>query len=83
VTIGLATFVLCGLFVNGLYEHFGMESPDGMFLYSNPYMPVSPMILGIVVILLMFAILALWELRLPREDRWYVKLKAAFSKKTA
>lgn len=82
VAIGLGTFVVCGLFVNNLYEHFGMESPDGMFLYSNPYLPVSPMVLGIGVVIVMFAILALWELRLPRQERWYVKLKDAVSRKT-
>lgn len=80
VALGLATFVACGFLVNGLYEHFGMESPDGMFLYSNPYIPFSPMILGVGVVILMFLVLALWELRLPREERWYVKLKAVFSK---
>jgi hypothetical protein len=75
VTAGLGTFVLCGILVNGLYEAFGMEPPDGMFLRSNPYVSVSPMVLGVVLIVVMFVGLALWELRLPEEDRWYKKLK--------
>lgn len=75
VTVGLATFVVCGWFVNGLYERFGMEPPDGMFLKSNPYMSISPMILGVVAVVLMFIALALWELRLPRSERWYSKLR--------
>lgn len=75
VTAGLGTFVLCGMLVNGLYEAFGMEAPDGMFLRSNPYLSVSPMVLGVLLIVLMFISLALWELRLPEEDRWYKKLK--------
>lgn len=75
VTAGLGTFVLCGMLVNGLYEAFGMEAPDGMFLRSNPYLSVSPMVLGVLLIVLMFIGLALWELRLPEEDRWYKKLK--------
>ena len=75
VTCGLAVFVLCGLLVNGLYTWAGMEPPDGMFLLENPYIPVSPMILGIPVLLLLFGILTLADLRLPREERWYVRLK--------
>lgn len=74
VTAGLGTFVACGIFVNSLYEHFGMEAPDGMFLRSNPYLKTSPIVLGVVFVLLMFIGLALWELRLPKEDRWYSKI---------
>lgn len=74
VTAGLGTFVVCGLFVNWLYETNGMESPDGMFLQSNPYMEVSPIVLGLLVVVLMFGIFALLELRLPKEARWYAKL---------
>ncbi len=75
VTFGLATFVLCGAVVNRLYEHYGMEPPDGMFLKSNPYFKTSPIVLGILAIGILFCMLALWELRLPKEDRWYSKLK--------
>lgn len=74
VTIGLGTFVICGVGVNMLYEYFGMTPPDGMFLKSNPYTTVSPVILGIWTIIILFCGLALWELRLPKEDRWYNKL---------
>jgi hypothetical protein len=74
VTIGLSTFVICGVGVNMLYEHFGMTPPDGMFLKSNPYTTVSPVILGIWAIIILFFGLAIWELRLPKEDRWYSKL---------
>lgn len=74
VTAGLSCFVACGLGVNALYEHFGMEAPDGMWLRSNPYIPVPPMALGGVAIVLLFGFLALWEMRLPREERWYRKL---------
>lgn len=75
VIFGLGTFVCCGLLVNWLYTKFGMTPIDGMFLLSNPYFPVSPMILGIVAIILMFIILALYENRLPKEERWYSRLK--------
>ena len=74
VTIGLGTFVICGVGVNMLYEYFGMTPPDGMFLKSNPYTTVSPVILGIWAIIILFCGLSIWELRLPKEDRWYSKL---------
>ena len=75
VTVGLATFVLCGIGVNALYEFFGMEAPDGMWLKSNPYLPVSPLVLGVIFVLVLFFALHLWELRLPVEQRWYKKLE--------
>lgn len=75
VTAGLACFVLCGVGVNALYEKFGMIPPDGMFLKGNPYFSLSPIILGIWAVVFMFFALALWELRLDKEERWYSKLK--------
>lgn len=80
IAIGLASFVVCGLLVNGLYSIFNMESPDGMFLRSNPYFPVSPIILGVVAVIVLFGVLALTELRLPKEERWYTLLKKRFNK---
>lgn len=74
VAAGLAVFVICGLGVNKLYDYFGMTPPDGMFLRSNPYTSVSTVALGGLVLALLFCGLALWELRLPREERWYSKL---------
>lgn len=73
VIAGLSSFVICGVAVNMLYEHFGMTAPDGMFLRSNPYTSVSPIVLGLWVVALLFCGLALWELRLPKEERWYTK----------
>lgn len=74
VAAGLFVFVLCGLGVNSLYEFFGMEPPDGMWLMSNPYIGISPLVLGIIAVLILFLFLHLWELRLPAKDRWYNKL---------
>lgn len=73
VTAGLSCFVICGLLVDWLYVQFGMEPPDGMFLRSNPYVSVSPLILGLVAIGVLTVVLALRELRLPKEERWYNK----------
>jgi hypothetical protein len=74
VTAGLGCFVVCGLLVDSLYAAFGMEPPDGMFLRSNPYFDTPVVVLGIGVIGVMFVVFALWELRLPREERWYRKI---------
>lgn len=75
VAAGLASFVVCGTAVNRLYEHFGMIPPDGMFLKSNPNLSISPIVLGIVAVALLFIGLSIRELRLPREQRWYSKGK--------
>lgn len=74
VTAGLACFVVCGIAVNALYEFFGMEAPDGMWLKSSPYLGISPLVLGVAFVGVLFLVLHLWELRLPVEERWYKKL---------
>ncbi len=79
-TFGFGTFVLCGYFVNRLYARFGMTSPDGMFLKSNPYFSVPTILLGVLVVLIMFGGLALYELSFPKEERWYNKLKIFMNK---
>lgn len=61
VAAGLGTFVLCGLTVDWLYEAFGMEAPDGMFLRSNPYFSFSPVVPGIILVLCMAVVLWLYE----------------------
>lgn len=63
VAAGASVFVLCGIGVNRLYDHFGMETPDGMFLRHNPYFPCSPILPGICVIGLMYIVLLLVERR--------------------
>lgn len=74
ISAGLFFFIVCGQVVNALYEHFGMVAPDGMWLKDNPYIGVSPMILGFIVPVLLFLPLHLREMRLPVEERWYTKL---------
>ena len=74
ISAGLFFFIICGQTVNALYEHFGMVAPDGMWLKENPYIGVSPMILGFIVPVILFFPLHLREMRLPVEERWYTKL---------
>ena len=78
VAAGLGVFVLCGVSVNRLHECFGLTPPDGMFLRSNPYFDASTVDLGILALAILFVALALWELRLPRQQRWYNKLAAKY-----
>ena len=63
VTLGTAVFLVCGVGVNRLYDHFGMESPDGMFLRHNPYFSCSPIVPSICVIGVMYMILLLIQQR--------------------
>ena len=61
VAAGAGVFVLCGIGVNRLYDLFGMEAPDGMFLRHNPYFPCSPILPGIGVIVLLYLVLLMIE----------------------
>jgi hypothetical protein len=74
VAAGLGVFLTCGMAVNALYEHFGLDAPDGMWLRSNPYIGIPPLLLGFVFTVLLFVVLHLRDLRLPVEERWYKKL---------
>ena len=59
---GLSLFIICGIGVNRLYEHFGLEAPDGMFLKSNPYTTAPPFVYGLFAVMLIACILAVREL---------------------
>ena len=74
ITAGAICFVVCGVGVDWLYTLNGMEPPDGMFLQSNPYVPFSPVLVGLGILAVLLGILTLWERKLPRQERWYAKL---------
>ena len=77
VIAGLSCFILCGLITNNIYRHFGMDAPDGMWLQSNPFQfGLPPMVLALVVTSILFAIINLWQMHLPEEDRWYKKTES-------
>lgn len=61
VAAGLGVFVLCGMVVNGLYDRFNMETPDGMFLRHNPYFPCSPVLPGVGLVIVMYLLLLLLQ----------------------
>jgi len=80
LAFGFTVFAVCGLTMNALYSAFGMNSPDGIWIKGVPYLNVSSLILGFLVLVIYFLIFALLELRLPQEERWYYKLKKKFKK---
>lgn len=72
VIAGLSSFILCGILVDELFTHFGMEAPDGMWLHENPIdFPIPPMILALVATSVVFVLINLYQLRLPKDERWY------------
>ena len=71
-------FLADGMFVNRIYKMFNLEPVNAMYLLESPFarMPwFSPVVMGIVGLSLLFAAMAIYELRLPKEERWYSKLK--------
>ena len=85
--IGLAAFIVDGLFINWLYDVCGLPEVNAMYLLHSPYPEVpwlSPIPLGLGALLILFGALALYEyLALPVEERWYTKLKAYVKTKKA
>ena len=75
VAAGLVTFVLCGICVDTIYTCFGMDAPDGMWLNSNPYIGIPPLVLGLIFVVFLFVALHFWDMRLPEEERWYKKIQ--------
>lgn len=78
VALGLIAFIIDGMFINALYAVCGLDEVNAMYLLHSPYesMPwLSPILMGAVAVLVLFAGLALYELRLPKEERWYTRLK--------
>ena len=77
---GVSIFIICGLATNLICKFIGIASPDGMWLNGAPYIGISTLILFPIALLIYFGIFALIDLRLPREERWYSKLKKHFKK---
>ena len=79
IVCGLLFFVLDGAIINGLYSIFELDPVNSMYLQHPPFdaMPwLTTPVMGIAGILLAFGVSALYEqLSLPREERWYVRLK--------
>ena len=76
--LGLSLFLIDGMTINALYKYFGLEPVNAMYLQESPIasMPwLSPVFMGLLALALLFVGLALYELRLPKEERWYTKIQ--------
>ena len=77
--LGLWIFIIDGLIINWLYLMFGLGECNSMYLQSSPIesLPwLSPWIMGIAGLVLIFGITALVErFALKKEERWYTVLK--------
>lgn len=69
IMAGMGVFFLCGVSMNWLYEHFGMEASDGMFLRENDYLPVSPLLLCAVPVLILHVVLMLRKRKLEKVNQ--------------
>ena len=77
---GFLIFVACGATVNLLFSAFDISVIDGFYLIEVPGIGISSVPLGLALVLVVFGIYALIELRLPESERWYSKIKAIIGK---
>lgn len=79
VFIGLLFLLVDGGVIIGLYRLANLTPPNCMYLLSNPFPNLSwfnTYMIGVIGILLVFIITTIYEqCALPKEERWYVKLK--------
>ena len=66
---GMGVFVICGLSMNWLFEHFGMEARDGMFLKANPYFPMSPFVPCAVFVVVLYIVLRIIERKKGKKNQ--------------
>ncbi|MBQ8352842.1 MAG: YwaF family protein [Clostridia bacterium] len=81
---GLLFFLLDGAIINGLFDHFGIDPVNAMFLQEPPlpqFPWMSVWLLGAVAVTLLFGALALYEQKcFPENERWYNQLKNTIQK---
>ena len=84
-TIGLLGLFIDGLLMIGLYRLFNLDPVNCMFLLEPPLASVpflNTYVIGLLVLIIIFAITAIFEqIKLPKEERWYTKLKNKFRRK--
>ena len=75
----LLLFFVDGIFINTLFDLCNLPPVNSMFLQQLPFpsLPfLNPIAFGIVILLVFFGALALYEWKaFPPEERWYAKLK--------
>lgn len=85
VVSGLCFFLVDGFIINTLYSIFGLEPCNSMYLLEAPFSDIPWLItpvMGVMAVIVAFAVSALFEqFALPKEERWYSKIKNRFDKK--
>ncbi len=84
VCLGLMFFIVDGMFANWLFAVCGLEEVNAMYLLYSPIesMPwLTPYLMGAAGVALLFILLSIYELFLPREERWYFKIKKLVSER--
>lgn len=82
--IGLMIFLADGIFINGIFALFGLDSVNSMYLLEFPldFPGVNSVTLGILGVCLVFILLAIHEqIHFEKEDRWYYQLKMYIEEK--
>ena len=79
VFLGLIFLLVDGFIIIGLYRAFKLDPPNCMYILSNPFPNISwfsSYLMGVIGIILTFIITTIVEqIVLPKEERWYTKLK--------
>lgn len=85
VAAGLMLFIVDGAIINLLYAIFGLDPCNAMYLLEPPFSDLpwlTNVTMGLMGVAVAFAISALYEaLALPKNERWYSKLKSINNKK--
>lgn len=85
VVIGALCLLVEGGIMIGLHAIFKQDLPNCMFLVENPFPTLpwfNPVLLGVAAVVVVFSLTALYErMFLPREERWYTRLKAYIEEK--
>lgn len=85
VVSGLLLFIINGTAINTIYKVFDRGEPNSMYLQEPPFpdMPwFNTLFIGVIAVLVCFITTAIYEqIALPREERWYTRLKQLFDKR--
>ncbi len=85
VFVGLVFLLVDGGIIIGLYKAFNLDPPNCMYMLEIPFssLPwVNTYLLGVFALIILFIITAIVEqIFVPKEERWYTKLKNIKNKK--
>ena len=77
--VGLVCMLIHAVLVIGLFEAFHLDPPNAMYLLGVPFEApkwFNTWTIGCLIFVALFIVTSLYEyFRLPKEERWYIKLK--------